>query len=221
MKGQSNRSSRLLRTAIAMGLAFGAVGAAQADEWPDPLRLAGALLPASAAIRGAPFAAAPRGIHLAGSNEPSARESLFSTDQPDAKNKGISWSGFYGLGLDYTYASPAHWSRAVNRLQFDIEGALSESVKYKLGGRVDADPVYAGSDFYRPAVKRDQRLDAIWRENYLDISAGDWAVRVGAQRTIWAEVVGLCFADVGSAAGLGEFRLPRGGIRRIRRAAAR
>ena len=210
-----------MRTAIAMGLAFGAVGAAQADEWPDPLRLAGARLPASADIRGAPFAEAPRGIHLAGSNEPSARESLFSTDQPDAKNKGISWSGFYGLGLDYTYASPAHWSRAVNRLQFDIEGALSESVKYKLGGRVDADPVYAGSDFYRSAVKRDQRLDAIWRENYLDISAGDWDFRVGAQQIIWGEVVGLFFADVVSARDLRDFLLPSFDIIRIPQWAAR
>ena len=135
--------------------------------------------------------------------------------------KAFSVSGFYGLEVAYTYAGPAHWSNAVNRLQLVAEGSLSENVKYKLGARVDVDPVYLGSDFYLPAVRQNQRLDAIWRENYIDVSAGAWDFRIGAQNIVWGEVVGLFFADVVSARVQRQFLLPSFDIIRIPQWAAR
>src|SRR4029450_12327732 len=56
--------------------------------------------------------------------------------------------GFVDTLAAYTYASPAHWSRAVARLQLSADGSLADNLKWKLGGRVDVDPVYFSSNFY-------------------------------------------------------------------------
>lgn len=130
-------------------------------------------------------------------------------------------TGFVDGSYAYTVDAPRRWSRAVTRLQASVEGKLGEDVKYKLGGRLDVDPVYYASDFYLDPVKRDQRFSAFWRENYLDFSAGDLALRLGAQHIIWGEVAGLFFADVVSARDLREFLLPSFDIIRIPQWAAR
>lgn len=138
----------------------------------------------------------------------------------DASPK-TKFGGFVdGLGA-FTYASPAHWSRAVGRVQVVGQGTLTNDIKWKIGGRVDVDPVYFSSHFYPDAVKRDQRVSAIWGENYLDFSAGDWNFRLGAQHIVWGEVVGLFFADVVSARDMREFLLPSFDLIRIPQAAAR
>ena len=132
-----------------------------------------------------------------------------------AETDGPRLSGFVDEEIAYTYDSPARWSRAVTRLQLNLDGRLGEEVKYKLSGRLDFDPVYYQSNFYLDPVKKDQRFSAFWRENYLDFNAGDWAFRVGAQNIIWGEVAGLFFADVVSARDLREFLLPSFDILRI------
>jgi hypothetical protein len=101
------------------------------------------------------------------------------------------------------------------------QGEFADQVKWKLGARVDVDPVYYSSNFYLDPVKRNQRLDFFYRENYLDFSAGDWDFRLGAQQIVWGEVVGLFFADVVSAKDDREFLLPSFDIIRIPQAAAR
>src|SRR5439155_10866948 len=116
---------------------------------------------------------------------------------------------------------PAHWSRAVARLQVNAQGAFSDQVKWKLGARVDVDPVYYSSDFYLDPVKQNQRLNFFYRENYVDFSAGDWDFRLGAQQIVWGEVVGLFFADVVSAKDLREFLRPGFDVIRIPQWAAR
>ncbi len=178
--------------------------------------------PARAAVAPPIASGNTRIAQLLAGDAPSSREDLFGLEPTEKKKvSGASVSGFYDLGVAYTTASPGHWSRAVNRLQLSAEGALSEGVKYKVGARVDLDPVYAASDFYLPAVKKDQRADIIWRENYIDFSAMDWDFRVGAQQIVWGEVVGLFFADVVSARDQREFLLPSFDIIRIPQWAAR
>jgi hypothetical protein len=143
---------------------------------------------------------------------------LAAADSPpkDAPSgSAIKFGGFLdGLGA-YTYASPAHWSRAVGRLQLTGQGELAGQVKWKIGGRIDVDPVYFSSHFYLDPVERNQRFSAIWGENYLDFSAGDWEFRVGAQHIVWGEVIGLFFADVVSARDMREFLLPSFDLIRI------
>jgi hypothetical protein len=129
--------------------------------------------------------------------------------------------GFYDGLAAYTYSDPGHWSRAVSRLSLSAQGAFSEDVKWKIGGRVDTDPIYYSSSFYPGPVQRDQRLAFFHGENYLDVSAGDWDFRFGAQQIVWGEVVGLFFADVVSARDLREFLLPSFDVIRIPQWAAR
>ncbi len=130
-------------------------------------------------------------------------------------------NGFFDALGAYTYSSPSHWSRGVGRLELDGQGRFSDNIKWKLGGRVDIDAVYATSDFYLDTVKRDQRARFFHRENYLDVSAGDWDFRFGAQHIIWGEVIGLYFADVVSARDMREFLLPSFDVMRIPQWAAR
>ena len=139
-----------------------------------------------------------------------------STDKP-----AVRFGGFFDALPAYTYSSPTHWSRAVARLQLTAQGELADQVKWKLGARVDVDPVYFDSNFYLDPVKKNQRFDAFYRENYLDFSAGDWDFRLGAQQIVWGEVVGLFFADVVSALDEREFLLPSFDIIRIPQVAAR
>ena len=150
-----------------------------------------------------------------------SKDALFGTAPAPAEKSGVKFSGsFEGLGA-YTYAEPTHWSRGVGRLYLAAQGELAENVKWKLSGRVDGDVVYATSDFYLDPVKRNQRASAIWGENYLDISAGSWDFRLGAQQIVWGEVIGLFFADVVSARDMRDFLLPSFDVIRIPQWAAR
>jgi hypothetical protein len=154
---------------------------------------------------------------------PGSRDELFGTKPAaaPATDKPFALSGFYDFLGAYTYADPTHWSNAVNRFQLSAQGSVGANVKWKVGGRVDVDPVYASSDFYLPDVRNDQKFDAFWRETYVDFSAADWDFRVGAQNIVWGEVVGLFFADVVSARDLREFLLPSFDIIRAPQWAAR
>jgi hypothetical protein len=153
---------------------------------------------------------------------PAARDELFGVGKPtDEAPKGARIGGFVESLVAYTYADPSHWSRAVTRLQLVGQGQISDGIKWKVGVRADVDPVYFESDFYLPDVKKDQRADVFWRENYLDFSAGDWDFRLGAQNIVWGEVIGLFFADVVSARDMREFLLPPFDVIRIPQWAAR
>ena len=160
---------------------------------------------------------------------PSSRDALFGDDDkapenPPAKGKDATrdalfgsdlkvapkspWRGFVRAELARTYADPEHWSRMVVRSELDTEGGLGNGVRYKLGARLDYDFVYDANDFYPPDVRRDQRVNLLLRENYIDFGAGDWDFRLGRQQIVWGEMVGLFFADVVSAKDLREFILP-------------
>ncbi len=155
----------------------------------------------------------------AAQDPPVSRDALFG-DAP-AENPEAKISGFYEFTPAYTYGDPKHWSRAVNRFALDARGAAGNGVKWKLGARVDVDPIYMGSNFYLQDVKDNQRVTAIWRENYLDFEAGGWDFRLGAQNIVWGDVVGLFFADVVSARDLRDFLLPSFDVIRIPQWAAR
>jgi len=132
---------------------------------------------------------------------------LAAAEREPADSEAPRLRGYISETIAYTTSDPSHWSRGVTRLQLSAEGRLGGG-KWKIGGRVDADPVINNSGFYLDRVKDDQRADFFWRETYLDFSAGDWEFRVGAQNIVWGEVVGLFFADVVSARDLREFLLP-------------
>ncbi|MBK1679269.1 DUF1302 family protein [Rhodocyclus tenuis] len=141
------------------------------------------------------------------------RDSLFGDDLPLAESKPASGSGsgikgFLQFELARTTATPTHWSKARTRADLSTQGSLGDGIKWKLGARVDYDAVYHINDFYPAEVERNQRSSVELRENYIDISRGDWDFRLGRQHVVWGEMVGLFFADVVSARDQREFILP-------------
>lgn len=140
------------------------------------------------------------------------RDALFGDDlKSTASSKAASGSGIKGF-LQFegarTTSNPEHWSKLRTRADLNSQGKLSDSLKWKLGVRVDYDFVYGINDFYNSAVEQNQRFDIALRENYLDYSTGNWDFRVGRQHVVWGEMVGLFFADVVSARDQREFILP-------------
>ena len=164
-----------------------------------------------------------------------------SEDEDAAKSKGKSradalladdnleeaprlLSKFYGFDqveAAYILPRPAHWSKLTNRLELGAQGALSENIKWKLSGRFDYNAIYDLSNFYSDQVKDDQRVDAMFRETYIDVGAGNVDFRFGRQQIVWGEVVGLFFADVVSAKDLRETILTDFDLLRIPQWAAR
>lgn len=153
-----------------------------------------------------------------------SRDSLFGIDKPAAEKPAppaSAWRGFVQGEAARAYRSPEHWSKARLRAELTRKGQFSENVKWTIGGRFDYDAAYDHSSFYPPEVRRDQRYEFTLRENYLDVSTGNWELRFGRQHVVWGEMVGLFFADVVSARDMREFILPEFGQMRIPQWAAR
>ena len=141
------------------------------------------------------------------------KESLFGDDLPKASAKPAASSspgikGFIHFELARAVDDPEHWSKMRTRADLSSAGNLGADIKWKLGARFDYDAVYSTTDFYNKDVVKNQRFDAMLRENYIDYSAGNWDFRIGRQNVIWGEMVGLFFADVVSARDMREFILP-------------
>ena len=170
--------------------------------------------------------------YLVAANAADSRDALFGDDDEDALKKSAkpekqavaSGSGIKGV-LQFEIAraveKPVHWSKMLTRADISSQGNLGDGIKWKLGARMDYDAVYSLYDYYPGAVERDQRFNLTLRENYLDISAGDWDYRLGKQNVVWGEMVGLFFADVVSAREMREFILPEFDTMRIPQWAAR
>jgi len=139
-------------------------------------------------------------------------ENLFGDDLPTSVKKsaetGSDIKGVVQFEAARTTESPEHWSKLRIRADLSSQGKLSDSLKWKLGVRFDYDAVYNINNFYNSDVEKDQRINAVLRENYLDYSAGNWDFRLGRQHVVWGEMVGFFFADVVSARDMREFLLP-------------
>lgn len=57
-------------------------------------------------------------------------------------------------------------------------------------------------------MRNDQQDEAQLRYAFVDLSRGDWEMRIGKQQIVWGEALGLFFADVVNAKDLREFVLP-------------
>jgi hypothetical protein len=140
------------------------------------------------------------------------REALFGDDLPKlsspSRETGSGIKGFIQFEAARTTATPEHWSKLRTRAELGSAGKLGEGTKWKMGARFDYDAAYSINDHYPADVEKNQRYNLELRENYLDVSAGNWDFRFGKQNVVWGEMVGLFFADVVSARDLREFILP-------------
>src|SRR3989304_9218025 len=127
---------------------------------------------------------------------------------PKAPGYSIDLRGFIKHETAYRIAEPQDFTKIRNTFYLASTGTLSEHVSYKASARALYDAVFDLTDNYPQAVEDDQESEADLRETYLDISAGDWDLRLGKQNIVWGEAVGLFFADVVNAKDLREFVLP-------------
>lgn len=146
---------------------------------------------------------------------------LGDDDREEPVAPTANFYGFDQIEAAYTVPRPAHWSKLINRLELGAHGALSENVKWRVSGRFDYNAIYDLSNFYPDQVRDDQRFNAMFRETYIDVGAGDFEFRFGRQQIVWGEVVGLFFADVVSAKDLRESILTDFDLLRIPQWAAR
>lgn len=129
--------------------------------------------------------------------------------------------GFAQFELARALNDPSHWSKMLTRVELGRSGKFNDTLKWKVSARVDYDAVFDVTNFYPSQVRNDQRLNASFRETYIDADAGDWDIRLGRQHVVWGEMVSLFFADVVSARDMREFILPEFNILRIPQWAAR
>ncbi|HEY9150261.1 MAG TPA: DUF1302 family protein, partial [Gammaproteobacteria bacterium] len=134
-------------------------------------------------------------------------EDMFAEDSPPQDARAAApFTGFFQSELAYSTESPSHWSKFRNLLEIGTGGDLDNGMRWKLSGRLSYDAVFdLEDDFYPKAVRNDRRQEAWLHETYLDIPAGEWALRLGRQHIIWGEMVGLFFADVVSARDMRQF----------------
>lgn len=133
------------------------------------------------------------------------------TGKPDqARRAGYlqDLSGFFRHETAYRVAEPEDLTKTRNTFYLAATGRLSSNVTYKASGRVIYDAVFDLTENYPATVEDDQEYEATLRENFLDLSMGDWDARLGKQTVVWGEAVGLFFADVVNAKDLREFVLP-------------
>lgn len=121
---------------------------------------------------------------------------------------GFHLGGYVKNETAYRISSPDQLTKIRNLFFLGGDGALTPDISYKASGRVFYDAVYALTRNYPSNVRHDQEFEADVRDFYLDISKGNWDVRLGSQQIVWGEAVGLFFADVVNAKDLREFVLP-------------
>ncbi|MEW5968139.1 MAG: DUF1302 family protein [Pseudomonadota bacterium] len=232
-EGQQGRRGRLAAWlgAILLGAGLGTANAQEArsidDLFGGPAPAPKPSAPAAAPAKPAPAsiddlfggpAAKPPAAGTTPAAAPAAPPAL--ADLGAAQPAKPAVTGFYQNDLAYTFARPRHWSRFNNMLDLAVSGKR-DGFAYKLGGRVNYDPIYDLTDHYPRAVRDDQRFEAMVREAYVDFGAGDLEFRIGRQHVVWGEVVGLFVADVVSAKDLRQSALPDFDIIRTPQWAAR
>ncbi len=157
--------------------------------------------------------------------EPDSLGALFDEPKTQATAPApapkTKFSGFVQSEAAYTYPSPGHGSKFLNKLELAATGNITPQVRWKLSGRASYNAIYDLNNFYPNQVRDDQRFELLPLENYLDISTGNFDFRIGRQHIIWGEAIGLFFADVVSAKDMREFFLPEFDQIRIPQWAAR
>ncbi|MBI5469151.1 MAG: AMIN domain-containing protein [Deltaproteobacteria bacterium] len=134
--------------------------------------------------------------------------------EEEKEEAGRRWADLIHLGgyakneTAYRISSPDRFTKIRNIFFLSGTGKISDSVSYRASGRAVYDAVYSLTDNYPKSVRDDQKYDPGIRDFFVDVSKGDWDLRLGSQQIVWGEAVGLFFADVVNAKDLREFVLP-------------
>lgn len=140
--------------------------------------------------------------------EPPLTESPTTEQPPSREPDWLRFSGYLRNETAYRIRKPDEFSKFRNLLLLAGEGQLREDVSYRVSGRFHYDGVYDLTRQYPAAVRADERWEHDLRDAYLDVSEGNWDLRLGHQQIVWGEVLGLSVADVVNPKDYREFILP-------------
>ena len=108
----------------------------------------------------------------------------------------------------YRLDQPREFTKIKNFLYLGATGELFPTVWYTLKGRAFYDAIFDLTDNYSRNVEEDQETEADFRDAFVDISLGNWDLRLGKQQIVWGEAMATFVADVVNPKDLREFILP-------------
>ena len=120
----------------------------------------------------------------------------------------ISFHGFAKNETAYRIHSPSEFIKIKNILFLSTEGKFTPSIGYKASGRAYHDAVFDLTDTYAEDVEEDQESEVELRDAFVDISVGNWDLRLGKQQIVWGEAMATFVADIVNPKDLREFILP-------------
>jgi hypothetical protein len=129
--------------------------------------------------------------------------------RPSTNDPLLGVHGFIKNETAHQIGSQDEFTKIKNTLFISKEGKFSPNVGYKATGRIYYDAVFdLNKKYYSKGVEKSQETEAELRDTYLDLSHGNFDLRIGKQQIVWGEAVGLFFADVVNPQDLREFILP-------------
>lgn len=133
---------------------------------------------------------------------------------------GLRWRGYFLQQSAVRTSSPQNLTRLRPILQIGFDRELNEAAKLRFMGRFFYDGVFDLTRQYPGTVRKDEEQETVFREAYLELNRGNWALTMGNQQIVWGEVQGLFVADVVTAKDFRDFLLMDFEFIRIPRAAA-
>lgn len=120
----------------------------------------------------------------------------------------LNLGGYARNETAYAISGPGGLTKVRNIFYLSSTGFIAKDISYKASVRGIYDAVFDLTDNFPRSVEEDQESEADLRDTYIDVSRGDWDLRLGKQPIVWGEAVGLFFADVVNPKDLREFVLP-------------
>jgi hypothetical protein len=117
-------------------------------------------------------------------------------------------SGYLREEGAYRESQPQNLSLLRTTIFANLTGQMAEGITYRVSGRLYYDAVFDLTSQYPEAVSDEEKRDAEFRDTYMDISKGNWDIRIGKQQIVWGEAIGTFIADVVNARDLRESVLP-------------
>ncbi len=127
---------------------------------------------------------------------------------PGNRHSKLLVSGDFRNETAYRINRPHHFSKIKNILNLKASGELSNKLSYFVGYRCSYDAVFDLTKNYNQSVEDDQKWGADLRDAYVDLSLGNFDLRLGNQQIVWGQAVGLFFADIVNPKDLREYILP-------------
>jgi hypothetical protein len=128
--------------------------------------------------------------------------------EPGEPQSSTVLSGYLREEGAYRVSQPQNLSLLRSTIFANLTGQVTEGITFRVSGRLYYDAVFDLTSQYPDAVSDQEKRDGEFRDTYMDVSKGNWDVRLGKQQIVWGEAIGTFIADVVNARDLRESVLP-------------